>query len=202
MGETNNHHDIDIILRKTAIVDFAIGFILLIIHGPAADQGFPAIGLIPLAGSALLSYLLLCKDKHVGHIIQINIEGSLKSRYITITDAVTAFTLLLVLICSWAALGRRWQDSGLIILGTYGTVLIMISCGIHFYFFLSPIIETYQKGLRYCQHCRGTLNADISASCGSKGKYAAVPDDEEAGGSEASLQLIATPDAGADCKCG
>lgn len=127
MAETNNHHDTKTILRKTAIVDFAIGFILLIIHGPVADQGFPAIGLIPLAGSALLSYLLLCRDKHIGHIVQFNMEGTQKTRYITIADAVTAFTLLLVLICSWVALGHGWQDQGLVILGTYGTVPIMIS---------------------------------------------------------------------------
>lgn len=51
MNSENNKHDVDITLRKIAIIDFVIGFLPLLIHGVLASEPFPAVGLIPLAST-------------------------------------------------------------------------------------------------------------------------------------------------------
>ena len=118
-------------LRKITIIAFPPGFILNLIHGIVSHKAFPALGLIPLAGSALLGASLLYRNK-------ISYGGSpisLSPANILMIDFALAVLFLIFLIFSWVIVpGHDWSDPSEVMLGTYGTVPLMGNLGIHGYF--------------------------------------------------------------------
>lgn len=110
------------LLRQLTILSFPPAFILLLIHGIAAEIAFPALGLLPLAASALLGALILHRDQFAaaGSPIQ-----SLSSHNVFIADVTSAVFLLAFLVPSWIMLTDA--PSPLIVLGTYGTVFMMLN---------------------------------------------------------------------------
>lgn len=111
-----------VLLRRTTIFSFPAAFILLLIHGISAQLAFPALGLLPLAVSAFLGVFILNRDRvaALGSPIQ-----SLTPYNIFVSDIVIAASLLAFLIPSWIMLTEA-HPRGLIVLGTYGTVFMMV----------------------------------------------------------------------------
>lgn len=112
-----------VLLRRITILSFLPAFLILLIHGVKSSWAFPALGILPLAVSAVLGALLLHRDRvaAVGSAIQ-----ALSPANIFYADTVLAVWYFAFLIPTWLFLGRPW-DRGLIILGTYGSVFLMVN---------------------------------------------------------------------------
>lgn len=112
-----------VILRKITIYSFPPALIMLLIHGIGSSYAFPALGLLPLACSTLLGLLLLHRD-------QVAAFGSpfqmLSPSNIFFADSSIAAFLLACLIPTWVFLDRP-DDEGMIILGTYCSVFLMVN---------------------------------------------------------------------------
>lgn len=140
-----------VFLRRVTILSFAPAFFVLLIHGISSGWAFPALGILPLAVSAVLGAMLLHRDRvaALGSPVQ-----ALSPENIFYADTALAVWYIAFLIPTWAFLGRPWRRET-IILGTYGSVFLMvnlcvpliyfhlfwlcsltagISSGIHFYF--------------------------------------------------------------------
>lgn len=110
-----------ILLRRITIFIFLPAFPLLLAHGVAGNRPFPALGLLPLAGSAVLGGLVLYRDR-------VTVSGSaiqqLSASNVFFADVLLTALYLAILIASWVTLTTNsWRyDSSLVILGTYGTV--------------------------------------------------------------------------------
>ena len=114
-----------IMLRRLAIFQFPPAFILLFSHGITSGHAFPVLGIMPLAASAFLGLLLLYRDQVAafGSALQ-----ALTPTNILVADVLLAVGQLGFLIPSWIILTnwRPWGGQSLIILGTYGTVFMMV----------------------------------------------------------------------------
>lgn len=110
-------------LRRITILSFVPAFIILFVHGISSSWAFPALGILPLAVSAILGALLLHRDRvaALGSPIQ-----GLSPGNILYADSALAIWYLAFLIPTWVFLGRP-SDEGLIILGTYGSVFLMVN---------------------------------------------------------------------------
>ncbi|KAL1876977.1 hypothetical protein Daus18300_002585 [Diaporthe australafricana] len=119
-----------VFLRRITILSFPPAFLILLIHGVNCRWAFPALGILPLAVSALLGALLLHRDRvaALGSPIQ-----ALSADNIFYADTVLAIWYFAFLIPTWALLHRPSEEE-MIILGTYGSVFLMVNFGIHFYF--------------------------------------------------------------------
>lgn len=109
-------------LRKTTILVFPPAFILCLIHGIISGIAVPALGLIPLFGSAILGSFLMYRD-------QITFSGSpisLTRAHVCACDFLLGVVLLIILIISWIVVTDSW-DRGAIMLGTYATVPLMMN---------------------------------------------------------------------------
>ncbi|KKY17253.1 hypothetical protein UCDDS831_g06421 [Diplodia seriata] len=122
------------LLRRITIFTFLPAFPLLLAHGIASHKAFPALGLLPLAGSVVLGCFTLYRDR-------IAVSGSsiqqLSASNIFFADVLLAITLLSILVASWVTLTKeswRYDDGSLVILGTYGTVFMLVNFIIHLYF--------------------------------------------------------------------
>lgn len=111
-----------VVLRKITIASFPFAFTLLLIHGIITNRSFPALDILPLAASALLSVLILRRDllAALGSPIQALSESNIFAADL----ALLVFDLIFLLI-SWATIRDPW-DRGQIVLGTYGTVPLML----------------------------------------------------------------------------
>jgi hypothetical protein len=120
---TPRSSNIHLILRQLSIIAFPPAFILLFAHGIASGNALPAIGIVPLAASAVLGLLLLYRDHvaAVGSSIQ-----ALTPSNIFALDVFLAVVFLFMLIPSWIFITWGWNRS-LIVLGTYGTVFMMVN---------------------------------------------------------------------------
>lgn len=154
-----------VFLRRITILSFPPAFVILLIHGVGCSWAFPALGILPLAVSAVLGALLLHRDRvaALGSPIQ-----ALSPENIFYADATLAAWYFAFLIPTWVLLHRPSEEE-MIILGTYGSVFLMvnwfvslislrplllslltlgISSGIHFYFAAAEalhIITTKQR---------------------------------------------------------
>ncbi|GKT61679.1 nucleosome binding protein [Colletotrichum tofieldiae] len=142
-------------LRRLEIFAFPPAFILLIAHGVASERAFPALGLLPLAASAVLAAFILNRDAvaAIGSPIQ-----SLSESNIFWADCLLAVFHLAFLIPSWALLTQPWHEP-LIVLGTYCTVFMMFdlrSCT--------------------CPHCRTVAKTGFFSSTVSE--YTPLSDDD------------------------
>lgn len=115
-----------VFLRRVTILSFVPAFIILLIHGIASSWAFPALGILPLAVSTVLGALLLHRDRvaALGSPIQALSPGN-----ILYADAALAVWYFLFLIPTWVFLPRP-SDEGLIILGTYGSVFLIVNMSV------------------------------------------------------------------------
>ncbi|KAK9776820.1 hypothetical protein AB5N19_10699 [Seiridium cardinale] len=139
-----------VILRRTAIIQFPFAFILLLSHGLASGRAFPAIGLLPLSLSTLLSALLLNRDSvaAVGSPVQ-----ALTASNVLFLDIMLALFQLGFLIPTWVTITKPWNEN-LIVLGTYASVFMMIDFGIHTYFVLKELWHMCTTHVCNCPHCQ------------------------------------------------
>lgn len=123
-----------VFLRKFTILPFVPASILLDVHGVLSSFAFPALGMIPQAGSAALGLLLLYRD-------QVAALGSpiraFSSANIFCADLLLAVTFLAMLIPTFVLLGQP-EHEDMIILGTYGSVFMIINLYVCCYSALLP----------------------------------------------------------------
>ncbi|CAN8103997.1 unnamed protein product [Discula destructiva] len=119
-----------VFLRRITIFTFLPALILFIVHGVRSKYAFPALGLVPLAASAFLGLLLLHRDSVAGLGSPIQL---LSASNVFFADTILAGSFLACLILTWIFLAEPWS-TGVVILGTYCSVFLMVSFGIHFYF--------------------------------------------------------------------
>ncbi|KAK8062698.1 hypothetical protein PG997_014795 [Apiospora hydei] len=143
---------VPVFLRRIALVQYAFCWILLLAHGIAARTALPALGLLPLTSSALLSGLLLHRDALAA--AGSPVQTSLSAQNVMYCDLVVAGVQLTLLIFSWIDMSNHWGHNSLTILGTYGTVFMMVDCGIHFYFALKEVFHILLSPKCDCPHCR------------------------------------------------
>lgn len=112
-----------VLLRKVTIAILPPALIMFIIHGVISQQAFPAIGLIPLAASTFLGLLLLFRDRvaATGSPIQ-----ALSASNILFADSFVSSFILVCLILTWVHLDYL-RDRGMVVLGTYCSVFLMVS---------------------------------------------------------------------------
>ncbi|TDZ47015.1 hypothetical protein CTRI78_v008743 [Colletotrichum trifolii] len=149
-----------VVLRKISIAAFAPGLILLLIHGIVASRPFPALGILPLAASALFSLLIIRRDfiAALGSPIQ-----ALSELNMLVGDVSLAVFHFIFVFISWTQLTRVW-DEGQIVLGTYGTVPMMLVFGIHFSIALPQLFHVVIKRSCDCPHCRSVAKAGYFSS--------------------------------------
>jgi hypothetical protein len=106
---------LDRILRTTTIVTFLLAFAFLLPYGVASHSVLPAIGLVPAFISAILSPLAL------------NTSTRWRS-FILCMDAFIGIFLIAILVPYWllTAGSMYWLSNGSIMLGTYGSMPLMI----------------------------------------------------------------------------
>ncbi|OHW98752.1 hypothetical protein CSPAE12_02442 [Colletotrichum incanum] len=158
-------------LRRLEIFAFPPAFILLIAHGVASERAFPALGLVPLAASAVLATFILNRDGVVaiGSPIQ-----SLSESNIFWADCLLAVFHLSFLVPSWALLTKPWHEP-LIVLGTYCTVFMMfdLQCvmmlthivrGVHLFIALPQALHLLISRSCTCPHCRTVAKTGFFSS--------------------------------------
>lgn len=120
-----------VFLRRITILSFLPAFFILLIHGVGSSWAFPALGILPLAVSAVLGALLLHRDRvaALGSPIQ-----SLSPGNIFYADSALALWYFAFLIPTWVFLGRP-SDEEYIILGTYGSVFLMVNLFVYLIYF-------------------------------------------------------------------
>jgi hypothetical protein len=106
---------LDRVLRTTTIVTFLVGFGFLLPYGIASNSVLPALGLVPAFISAIVSPLALN-------------TGTRWRWFIMCMDIFVAVFLLIVLVLYWllTAGSMRWLSNGTIMLGTYGSMPLMV----------------------------------------------------------------------------
>jgi hypothetical protein len=112
-----------VFLRRITIYSFPPAFIMLLIHGIGTGVPFPALGLLPLAASALLGAIILYRERILGLGSPIQ---SLSEPNIFYSDVTIAVFMIAMLIPTWILLDNPW-DRGMIVLGTYGSVFMMVN---------------------------------------------------------------------------
>ena len=110
-------------LRLASILSFPPAFIMLIIHGIVGGGPFPAVSIFPLAISALLALYLLKPNAVTtgGNAFQLS-RGP-----IAMIDLSLAIWLLTMCVLCWVNVPRYRYDGGQIMLGTYGSVWVMLN---------------------------------------------------------------------------
>ncbi|KAK1640659.1 hypothetical protein BDP81DRAFT_458728 [Colletotrichum phormii] len=162
-------------LRRLEIIAFPPAFILLLAHGIASERAFPALGLLPLAASAVLGLFVLNRDAvaAIGSPIQ-----ALSESNIFWADCLLAVFHLSFLIPSWILLtdSMRWEES-LIVLGTYCTVFMMFDLGVHLYIVLPQAMHFLVSRSCDCPHCRSVTKTGYFSSTVSE--YTPLSDGDE-----------------------
>ncbi|KAI8244503.1 hypothetical protein K4K57_004902 [Colletotrichum sp. SAR 10_99] len=140
----------NIVLRKITIFAFPPAFIILLIHGIISNCAFPALGILPLAASAILGLFIIRRDliAALGSPIQ-----ALTPSNVFFADATLGIFHLVFLFISWALIRDPW-DRGQIVLGTYGTVPLMLDTAIHFWVLLPQIGHILVSRRCDCPHCQ------------------------------------------------
>lgn len=138
-----------VFLRRITILSFVPAFLILLIHGVSSSWAFPALGILPLAVSAVLGALLLHRDRvaALGSPIQ-----ALSPENIFYADTALAVWYFAFLIPTWVFLGRP-SDEELIILGTYGSVFLMVNLFVSLIYrrllWLSLLTSSVSRGIHF-----------------------------------------------------
>ena len=116
------------LLRYLSIATLPVGVALLLAHGVTAGRAVPALGLIPMAGSAVVAIVSLRRQKTLAVWSPVH---RIAAQTILLAAFILALSYLAVFIPSWITLSRRhWRDptnNSLVILGTYGTVVLLFN---------------------------------------------------------------------------
>ncbi|KAH0388892.1 hypothetical protein KCU92_g466, partial [Aureobasidium melanogenum] len=146
---------VDRILRTTTLIAFFPALGLLIPYGIVSTTTVPALGIIPAFFSATFGLLSL----------KVNFRWSQLVLYIDTSLAIFIFSILLPF---WvlSAGRRRWEDGGVVMLGTYGTVPLLVDFCIHAFFVLRHLFrmcKTFTLA-RTCPNCHTHISAGIIPS--------------------------------------
>lgn len=108
-------------LRRICLIAFPPSFVLFLAHGIVSSKVVPALGLVPLAGSALLGGLLVRRDKAGAPV------AGLLALVVFVADVVLALMHLGMLIPTWITMTQDyWYARSLIVLGTYCTLFLLL----------------------------------------------------------------------------
>ncbi|KAH0366622.1 hypothetical protein KCU65_g5254, partial [Aureobasidium melanogenum] len=147
---------LDRILRTTTLISFFPALGLLIPYGIVSNTVFPALGLVPAFFSAILGLLSLMANFRW-------------SQLVLYMDMFLAISILSILLPFWVlGAGRRqWRDSaGVVMLGTYGTVSLLMNFWIHVFFVLRHLFRMCNTLTltRTCPNCRTNIRAGFVPS--------------------------------------
>ncbi|KAF2145100.1 uncharacterized protein K452DRAFT_284483 [Aplosporella prunicola CBS 121167] len=147
------------LLRRLPLFAFPPAFALLLAHGIVSRRVFPALGLAPLGYSALLSAVLLWCGLTYSPALGSPTSSVGAALVVFILDAVLAGMNLAFLIVSWVDMPNdwRWGRKDLIVLGTYGTVFMILDCAIHVYFVVRYGLQVIYAQMPKCPHCHSRL---------------------------------------------
>ncbi|KAK5162788.1 uncharacterized protein LTR77_011160 [Saxophila tyrrhenica] len=116
-------------LRLINLITFPPAFIMLLLHGILRGGSFPALALIPLAISALLALYLLNPNAVTAGGSSITLaEG-----HVAVLDFALGVWLFVMCVCCWVEVPKNRYDGPQVMLGTYGSVWVMVNCAIHVY---------------------------------------------------------------------
>ncbi|KAL0930403.1 uncharacterized protein CTRU02_214478 [Colletotrichum truncatum] len=162
----------NIVLRKISIISFVPAFIILFIHGIISSCPFPALGILPLSASAVLGLFIVRRDfiAALGSPIQ-----ALSPSNIFFADLFLGVFHFIFLLISWVVIREPW-DRGQIVLGTYGTVPLMVNTGIHFYVLIPQIAHMFSRRTCDCPHCQSVNKPAFFSS--STSEYTPLNEDD------------------------
>ncbi|CAD0081977.1 unnamed protein product [Aureobasidium vineae] len=146
---------LDRILRNTTIITFLLALALLIPYSLVSYYCVLAIGLVPAFFSAVLSL--------------VSLNASFRQRWMFVyIDAFLAVFLFSILVPFWVLTAHEgWSTpSGVVMLGTYGSVPLMMDFCIHGFFVLRyvfGICRTFSF-TRTCRNCHTHIGARIVPS--------------------------------------
>lgn len=113
-----------VLLRQVNIFTLLPALVMFLIHGISSHEAFPVLGLLPLSGSAALGLMLLYRDR-VASLGSASL--ALSPANIFFADSILALWLLGFLIPTMIFLGETWRHTGLVILGTYCSVFLIVN---------------------------------------------------------------------------
>ncbi|KAF9872280.1 hypothetical protein CkaCkLH20_10107 [Colletotrichum karsti] len=150
----------NVVLRKITIISFPPAFIILLIHGIISNCAFPALGILPIVSSAILGLFIIRRDvvAALGSPIQ-----ALSPSNIFFADLFLAGFHFIFLLISWAMIRDPW-DRGQVVLGTYGTVPMMVNTGIHLYILIPQIGHLFVNRTCDCPHCQTVTKTSYFSS--------------------------------------
>ncbi|CEJ89526.1 hypothetical protein VHEMI05367 [[Torrubiella] hemipterigena] len=133
---------LSIVLRKLSIFVFVVSFVPYIVQGAISKEVFPALGLLGLAGSALLAVIDL-RSRRVRLPETTPRRGSFR-KYVTLLADLglltfhLSFIIVSIIILSQGGCGWRGYrgGSGAVVMGTYNTLALWTNLLIHGYFIL------------------------------------------------------------------
>ncbi|KXL45188.1 hypothetical protein M433DRAFT_148704 [Acidomyces richmondensis BFW] len=155
-------------LRLITAFGWPFAFALLLPYGIHAGQVCLPLGLLPMSLSACVGLVHLHgkANSSVGNAIM---------------DLFCAVFLVAILIPGWVFLqeGRHgswggYVDPGLTMLGTYGSMPLMLNFAIHTYFFTRGVWHARLIRSRTCPHCHG----DLGQPAPRPGQYMQIRDDD------------------------
>ncbi|KAK5130582.1 hypothetical protein LTR08_001901 [Meristemomyces frigidus] len=132
--------------RLLTVLAWIPAFALSLPHGVRGHL-FPALGILPMTFSACTGL--------------VHLANQAKSRGVNIAmDVFCACFLIAILVPSWITLSSGWEDSGVTVLGTYGTAPMMMNFAFHICFVLHAINwrAIFRQG-KTCPHCHGDLTS-------------------------------------------
>ncbi|KAF2162725.1 hypothetical protein M409DRAFT_26962 [Zasmidium cellare ATCC 36951] len=143
--ESNNTNDVNRFLRMITIACWVPAFPFLLAHGIVTNLICPVLGIVPMTFSAITAL--------------VHLAGGAKHRIPNIVvDLFCATFLIAVLIPGWILLRGDWRsNTGEVMVGTYGTVPMMINFVLHTWFVLREIELRNPFVWSRCPHCHGDL---------------------------------------------
>ncbi|KAK4494846.1 hypothetical protein PRZ48_014202 [Zasmidium cellare] len=143
--ESNNANEVNRFLRIVTIGCWVPAFPFLLAHGIVTNTVCPVLGIVPMTFSAITAL--------------VHLTGGAKHRIPNIVVDLFCGTFLIgVLIPSWIMLSDGWRgDRGVVMVGTYGTVPMMINFVLHTWFVLREIELRNPFVWSRCPHCHGDL---------------------------------------------
>ncbi|KAK1058515.1 hypothetical protein LTR74_013319 [Friedmanniomyces endolithicus] len=158
------HHTPSHPLRLLTLLLWIPAFAFLLPYGIITEEICPTLAIAPMTFSAATA--------------TVHLAGKAKSRPANILlDLFVALFLLGALIPGWVLMasahgryGWRGWPMGTTMVGTYGTVPVMVSFGIHAYYFFRELYYACRAPTKTCPHCHGSLGRTPKRSV-----YASVP---------------------------
>ncbi|KAF1850199.1 uncharacterized protein K460DRAFT_300978 [Cucurbitaria berberidis CBS 394.84] len=145
-------------LRAISLVAFPPAFIILLIQGIISGDVNPAIGILPLFFSSAFSALLLANEKKCG----CQASGLTGTPIHLVFDVCLGVGLLVCLILDWVFMDDSHGESGMVMLGTYGTNFLICNFLIHLYFVARQLSDALTPGSSYPMSCPQCQNGSFS----------------------------------------